>query len=300
AGLTYSYTLSLHDALPIFKEMVKQKYSEIALQDKTTNASSCCGAGCCSTEVYNIMSEEYDTLEGYNPEADLGLGCGLPTQFAKIKKGDTVIDLGSGAGNDCFVARAETGETGKVIGIDFAEPMINKARMNADKLGFNNVEFRQGDIENMPVASNVADVIVSNCVLNLVPNKEAVFAEIFRTLKPGGHFSISDIVLTGALPDKIKNAAEMYAGCVASAIDKNEDLSYIDKVGFENIIIQKDKAIVVPDDILKDYLNDAEITAYKSSETVIRSITVYAEKAAGNIMPIETAATSCSPNTGCC
>lgn len=272
------------------KEMVRQKYSEIALQDKETNTSSCCGAGGCSTEVYNIMSEEYHNLEGYNPDADLGLGCGLPTQFAKINKGDTVIDLGSGAGNDCFVARAETGETGKVIGIDFTEAMINKARNNAEKLGFNNVEFRQGDIEKMPVTANVADVIVSNCVLNLVPNKQAVFAEMFRVLKPGGHFSISDIVLTGELPEKIKSAAEMYAGCVASAIDKDEYLSFVSKVGFVNMQIQKDKPIIVPDDILKSYLNDEEIARYKSNETVIRSITVYAEKPAD----------CCPPNSGCC
>ena len=272
------------------KKLVKQKYSEIALQNKETNASSCCGAGGCSTEVYNIMSEEYNDLDGYNPDADLGLGCGLPTQFAKIKKGDTVIDLGSGAGNDCFIARAETGETGKVIGIDFTEAMIDKARNNAEKLGFNNVEFRQGDIEKMPVTANIADVIVSNCVLNLVPNKQAVFTDIYRVLKPGGHFSISDIVLTGELPEKIKNAAEMYAGCVASAIDKDEYLSYISKVGFANMQIQKDKPIIVPDDILKNYLNDEEIAQYKSNETVIRSITVYAEKPT----------TCCSTNSGCC
>src|SRR6478735_6377576 len=140
------------------KEMVKQKYSSIALQDKETNQSSCCGSGCCSTEVYNIMSDDYTQLEGYNPDADLGLGCGLPTQFAKIKKGDVVIDLGSGAGNDCFIARKETGEDGRVIGIDFTPAMIDKARANAEKLGFNNVEFRQGDIEHMPVTANIADV----------------------------------------------------------------------------------------------------------------------------------------------
>src|SRR5450755_2043030 len=151
------------------KEMVRQKYSEIALQDKEENQSSCCGSGCCSTEVYNIMSDDYTNLDGYNPDADLGLGCGLPTQFAKIKQGDVVIDLGSGAGNDCFIARAETGETGKVIGIDFTEAMIEKARQNAHKLGFHNVEFRQGDIEKMPVSTDTADVVVSNCVLNLVP-----------------------------------------------------------------------------------------------------------------------------------
>lgn len=270
------------------KEMVRQKYSEIALQDKADNAASCCGAGGCSTEVYNIMSEEYNEIEGYNPDADLGLGCGLPTQFAKIKKGDTVIDLGSGAGNDCFVARAETGESGKVIGIDFTEAMIEKARTNAEKLGYNNVEFRQGDIEKMPVTANVADVIVSNCVLNLVPNKRAVFADMYRVLKPGGHFSISDIVLTGTLPDKIKHAAEMYAGCVASAIDKEEYLGYITEAGFNNMVIQKDKAIIVPDDILRNYLNEEEIAQYKSQDTVIRSITVYAEKSA------------CTPNSGCC
>ena len=270
------------------KEMVRQKYSEIALQDKDTNATSCCGAGDCSTEVYNIMSEDYNELDGYNPDADLGLGCGLPTQFAKIKQGDTVIDLGSGAGNDCFIARAETGEAGKVIGIDFTEAMIDKARTNAEKLGFNNVEFRQGDIEKMPVTANVADVIVSNCVLNLVPNKQAVFAEIFRVLKQGGHFSISDIVVTGTLPKQIQTAAEMYAGCVAGAIDKEQYLNYISEAGFKNVTIQKDKSIIVPDDILKNYLNDEEIALYKSNATIIRSITVYAEKP------------NCDPNANCC
>ena len=206
------------------KDIVREKYSEIALQDKETNQASCCGAGSCSTEVYNIMSDDYTTMEGYNADADLGLGCGLPTQFAKIKKGDVVIDLGSGAGNDCFVARAETGETGKVIGIDFTPAMIEKARINAEKLGFHNVEFRQGDIENMPVTAGVADVIVSNCVLNLVPNKDAVIKDIYRVLKPGGHFSISDVVLVGDLPEALQKDAEMYAGCVAGAIQKDHYL----------------------------------------------------------------------------
>lgn len=274
------------------KEMVKQKYSEIALQDRDTNASSCCGAGGCSTEVYTIMSDDYKELEGYHPDADLGLGCGLPTQFAKIKKGDVVIDLGSGAGNDCFVARHETGETGKVIGIDFTPAMIEKARANADMRGFNNVEFRQGDIEKMPVTANVADVVVSNCVLNLVPNKLNVFKEIFRVLKPGGHFSISDIVLTGSLPEKIKTAAEMYAGCVASAIQKEVYLEFVTLAGFTNMILQKEKPIIIPDDILRNYLNEAEIEQYKKMGNVIYSITVYAEK------PL--ASGSCLPGSGCC
>jgi arsenite methyltransferase len=260
------------------KEMVRQKYSEIALQDKENNETSCCGSGCCTTEVYNIMTEDYTNLKGYNPDADLGLGCGLPTQFANIKKGDLVIDLGSGAGNDAFIARSETGETGKVIGIDFTDAMIEKARTNAEKLGYHNVEFRKGDIEKMPVTANIADVIVSNCVLNLVPNKDGVFKEINRVLKPGGHFSISDIVLVGALPVKIREAAEMYAGCVAGAIQKQAYMELIEMNGFQNITIQKEKPITVPDDILSTYLTSEEIDQFKNSGTGIFSITVFAQK----------------------
>jgi len=260
------------------KEIVKQKYSEIALQDKETNQSSCCGSGCCTTEVHHIMNDDYTSLEGYNPDADLGLGCGLPTQFAKIKKGDTIIDLGSGAGNDCFVARAETGEDGKVIGIDFTPAMIQKARANAEKLDYYNVEFRQGDIENIPVSANTADVIVSNCVLNLVPNKDKVFKEIFRVLKPGGHFSISDVVLVGNLPGALREDAEMYAGCVSGAIQKETYLELINANGFSNIMLQKEKSINIPDDILKNYLNEEELSNFKAGNIGIFSITVYAEK----------------------
>ena len=271
------------------KELVREKYSEIALQNKTTNASSCCGAGGCSTEVYNIMSDDYTTLEGYNPDADLGLGCGLPTEFAQIKPGDTVIDLGSGAGNDCFIARALTGESGKVIGIDFTEAMIEKARANAEKLGYNNVEFRFGDIEKMPVSAKTADVIVSNCVLNLVPNKKTVIEEIFRVLKPNGHFSISDIVLVGELPDNLKQAAEMYAGCVSGAIQKEEYLNMVKQAGFESITIQKEKMITVPDDILGNYLSPEEIATFRASGVGIFSITVFARKPE-----------CCDPEKGCC
>ena len=272
------------------KEMVKQKYSEIALQDQATNDSSCCGSGGCSTEVYNIMSDEYDHLDGYSTEADLKLGCGLPTEFAKIQPGNLVVDLGSGAGNDCFVARHEIGESGKVIGVDFTEAMVDKARINAEKLGFNNVEFRLGDIEKLPITANIADVVVSNCVMNLVPDKPKAFGEVFRIMKSGGHFSISDIVLTGDLPEKIKNAAEMYAGCVASAIQKSDYLQIIKDAGFSNIFIQKEKPIIVPNDILKNYLSDEEISKYNSKPNIIFSITVYAEKAKS----------CCEPASNCC
>ena len=274
------------------KEIVRQKYSEIALQDKETNMSSCCGSGGCSTEVYNIMSEDYTSMDGYNADADLGLGCGLPTQFARIKEGDVVVDLGSGAGNDCFIARHETGASGKVIGIDFTNAMIEKARKNAEARGFNNVEFRQGDIENMPITSNIADVVVSNCVLNLVPNKHAVFQEIYRVLKPGGHFSISDVVLVGALPNALKETAEMYAGCVSGAIQKQVYLELIHANGFENIIIQKEKPIYIPDDILVNHLSAAEIESFREGGIGIFSITVFAQK------PIETK--QCTPGGGCC
>ncbi len=274
------------------KEIVKQKYAEIALQDKETNMSSCCGAGGCSTEIYNIMSDDYSTLDGYHADADLGLGCGLPTQFAAIKPGDVVIDLGSGAGNDCFIARHETGATGKVIGIDFTPAMIEKARANAETRGFHNVEFRQGDIENMPVTANIADVVVSNCVLNLVPNKNNVIKDIFRVLKPGGHFSISDVVLVGALPEGLAKDAEMYAGCVSGAIQKTTYLELIEINGFEKITIQKEKAIIIPEDILKNYLSPSEIISFLEGNTGIFSITVYAEKPMNSKV--------CVPGGGCC
>ncbi|MEP7279586.1 MAG: arsenite methyltransferase [Bacteroidota bacterium] len=272
------------------KDLVKQKYSEIALQDKDTNAASCCGSGGCSTEVYNIMSDDYTALEGYNEDADLALGCGIPTQFAQIKTGDTVIDLGSGAGNDCFIARKETGETGKVIGIDFTPAMIERARANVEKLGYNNIEFYQGDIEQMPVNSEIADVVISNCVLNLVPDKDKVIKEIFRVLKPGGHFSIADIVVEGQLPETIREAAEMYAGCVSGAVQKKEYLDMIHANGFINMNIQKDKIIHIPDDILIRYLTTQQIEVFRSSSTGIRSITVFAQK------PVQE--TCCAP--GCC
>ncbi len=260
------------------KELVKEKYGQIADQSKSENESSCCGVGGCATIDYTIMADDYTKLEGYVADADLGLGCGLPTEHAVIKPGDTVVDLGSGAGNDCFVARSLTGDKGKVIGVDFTERMIEKARENAKKLGYANVEFRQGDIENLPLAGGIADVVVSNCVLNLVPNKTQAFAETFRILKPGGHFSMSDIVLVGNLPEELRKSAEMYAGCVSGAIQKEEYLSIIRKAGFKNILIQKEKRINLPDEVLSQYLSPTELERFKTGETGIFSITVFAEK----------------------
>ncbi|MCY7358644.1 MAG: arsenite methyltransferase, partial [Rudanella sp.] len=258
------------------KQLVRKAYGAIAEQPRDRKTASACGCG--PLDDATIMADDYAQLAGYVADADLGLGCGLPTQFAQIKPGDTVIDLGSGAGNDCFVARHETGPAGKVIGIDFTEAMIDRARRNADGRGFNNVEFRFGDIEQMPVGDNVADVIVSNCVLNLVPNKPAVIDEIFRVLKPGGHFSISDIVLLRDLPETLRRPAELYSGCITGAVHKDEYLDIIDRAGFVNVTLQKEKPINLSNAFLAEYLSIDEIAAYHSLSTGIVSVTVYAEK----------------------
>lgn len=285
------------DTMPVtdasLKQLVRETYGAIAERgpaEQANNAASACGCGptCCGPlDDASIMADDYTQLAGYVADADLGLGCGLPTQFAQIRPGDTVIDLGSGAGNDCFLARHETGPTGKVIGIDFTEAMIGRARKNADARGVNNVEFRFGDIETMPVPDNTADVVVSNCVLNLVPNKPNVIADIFRVLKPGGHFSISDIVLLRDLPANLKRPAELYSGCIAGAIQKDEYLNIIAETGFVNVVVQKEKPIILPDTFLAEYLTADEITNYRSVSTGPRqagivSVTVYAEKPGAN------------------
>ena len=262
------------------KKLVKEKYRQIALASKIEFAGdNCCTSpGCCSGVDYTIFSESYEKLEGYNPDADMGLGCGIPTEFAKIKEGDNVLDLGSGAGNDCFVARALTGESGRVIGLDMTEEMIGKARENAARLGYKNVEFILGDIENMPLTDNLADVIVSNCVLNLVPDKVKAFDEIRRVLKPGAHLSVSDVAFQGHLPEKLKQAAELYAGCVSGAIGLDDYLRIMEDAGLVNIKIQKVKPLTVPDELLLQYINNTELVELKKSGTGIFSITVYAEK----------------------
>jgi SAM-dependent methyltransferase len=271
------------------KSSIKEHYTVIAGQSREQNASSCCGASGCCTVDYSVFAEDYSRLKGYAEEADLALGCGIPTEFAQIAPGNTVIDLGSGAGNDVFVARTLVGDAGKVIGVDMTEAMVEKARANNDKLGFNNVEFRLGDIEKLPVTAGKADVVISNCVLNLVPNKAGAFREMFRVLKTGGHFSVSDVVVSGTLPPAIRDAAEMYAGCVSGAIDKSQYLQLLREAGFADVEVKKEKPINLPDDILLPYMSAADIASFRASGATITSITVYGKKEA-----------CCPPGSGCC
>ncbi len=262
------------------KELVKKRYGDLALNSDALKYSCCCGTNPAapSKKVYTIMSEDYSQMKGYVADADLGVGCGLPTQFARIKKGDTVIDLGSGAGNDCFIALAETGDAGKVIGIDFSPQMIAKARDNSKRRGYTNVEFIEGDIENIPLDDNIADVVLSNCVLNLLPEKDMIFKEIYRVLKPNGHFCISDVVLNGIFPKKFTDSAAMYAGCIASAIQKEEYLKEIENANFKDIHVESTKTILIPDDVLSEHLDESTIEQYKSNNVGIYSITVTGRK----------------------
>jgi ubiquinone/menaquinone biosynthesis C-methylase UbiE len=257
------------------KLVVQEKYGAIANQSLLMNQSSCCGpSSCCGELEFSMIGDEYKNVKGYNPDADLGLGCGLPTQFADLKTGDHVLDLGSGAGNDCFVARAIVGETGRVTGLDFTDAMVAKAISNNQKLGFANVEFVQGDIEEMPLPDNNFDVIVSNCVLNLVPDKDKAFAQMMRVLKPGGHFCVSDVVIKGELPEALRKDAEMYVGCVAGAIEMDEYLQIIENRGFKNTTVYKQKVISIPDEVLDNYLSKSEMEDFKNGDTGIFSITV--------------------------
>jgi SAM-dependent methyltransferase len=243
------------------KKLIVLKYGEIADNGNT----SCCSSGCCSG-----MSDDYSSLEGYNPDADMGLGCGLPTQYSGIKEGDCVVDLGAGAGNDCFVARGLAGESGRIIGIDTTPSMVEKAKVNAGKLGYANVEFIHGDIEDIPLPGATADVVISNCVLNLLPRKDKIFNEIFRVLKPGGHFSISDVVTVGKLPQEIRESPELYAGCIAGAIEKNDYLGYIKQAGFIEVEVQKEKEISLSQDLANKY--------QANNDFIVLSVTVNGNK----------------------
>lgn len=258
------------------KALVKKQYSELALNVDDLKGKCCCGTKPAqpSKKVYTIMSEDYSKKKGYEADADLGVGCGLPTEYAGIKKGNTVLDLGSGAGNDCFIAREEVGDTGRVIGIDFSPQMIERARKNVIKRGYTNIEFIEGDIEDMPLSDNSIDVVVSNCVLNLLPEKNKIFKEIFRVLKKGGHFCISDVVLEGVFPKEFTDNASMYAGCIASAIQKKDYLGEIEKANFTDIKIERIKTVLIPDDVLKEHLDEATISKYKAGNVGIYSMTV--------------------------
>ena len=227
---------------------------------------------------YSVFSDDYTKVQGYNKDADLGLGCGIPSDYANLQKGETVLDLGSGAGNDCFVARSFVGEDGFVYGLDFSDEMLKKARQNAKKLGYQNIEFNKGDIEKMAYADDMMDKVLSNCVLNLVPDKTKAFNEIFRILKPAGSFCISDVVTVGELPESILKDAEMYAGCVSGAITKGEYINVIRKTGFSDIQLHKEKEILIPDEILLNHLTEKELNDFKQSQNGIFSITVSAEK----------------------
>ncbi|MBS4029475.1 MAG: arsenite methyltransferase [Ignavibacteriales bacterium] len=250
------------EQIPDIKETIKQRYGAIATTDEIP--SSCCSSSCGESPLLNIvMAEDYHKEDVAGVEiANLNLGCGTPTDYADLREGMTVLDLGSGAGIDVFIASKYVGATGNVIGVDMTEAMIARAKKNAIQLGIPNVDFRFGEIEQMPVDSNSVDRIISNCVLNLVPNKQRAFSEMYRVLKPGGAFAVSDIVVTGSMPENVQRDAELWAGCIAGAIKKEEYLSLLRETGFRNVSVLKEKKY-------------AEVS---SNEYALLSITVKGEK----------------------
>jgi ubiquinone/menaquinone biosynthesis C-methylase UbiE len=260
------------------REIVRQKYAGVVNTSLSGCGTSCCGTGEKAEDDYNMIGDAYDDVSGYMADADLGLSCGVPVEHAGLKVGQTVLDLGSGAGLDVFVTRSEVGETGHVIGVDMTAEMIAKARENAEQSGFDNVEFRLGEIEHLPVRSDSTDVVISNCVLNLVPDKQRAFAEIYRVLKPGGHFCISDIVSSQALPDWIKTIAEAYAGCVAGAIPKENYLKLIQEAGFSNITIATERRIDVPAELVAKSLTREQQEEAVDNDLHVISVTVTAVK----------------------
>src|SRR5512132_1140178 len=264
------------------KRLVRERYSSAAL-----GKGSCCGPKiCCDSGNdtggpdlgLDMIGDAYQTIDGYVPEADLGIGCGLPTQHAGVKEGDMVLDLGSGAGLDAFVARRIAGKRGRVIGVDMPPEMIALARENAAKLGYDNVEFRLGEIEHLPIETATVDVVVSNCVLNLVPNKARAFSEIFRVLRPAAHFCVSDVVATGELSEPIRQAAALYVGCIAGALPRGHYLRVIKEAGFENAEVAETKPIELPDSMLQRHIDKSQIAAFRGSGVSLQSVTVRARK----------------------
>ncbi|MFH0929138.1 MAG: arsenite methyltransferase [Candidatus Aenigmatarchaeota archaeon] len=218
------------------KELVKKRYSEIA------KGKVCCSCKSCNNDVSKSIGYSDDELKNFS-EANMGLGCGSPTALGRLKEGDTVLDLGSGAGLDCFLAAKKVGNSGRVIGVDMTEEMINKARGNAEKYGFSNVEFMLGEIENLPLEDLSVDVIISNCVINLSPNKDKVFGEAYRVLRKGGRLFVSDIVLLEELSEEQKNNVDLLTGCVAGALMKDDYMRRIKDAGFSVGIIKENKSI---------------------------------------------------------
>lgn len=255
------------------KDVVKKKYAEIV-----TKNTCCCTTARSEADDTYVMKEDYSGMEGYVEEADYNLGCGVPTRHAEINEGDTVLDLGSGAGNDAFIVHRIVGESGLVIGLDFTMEMIAKAIQNKQKLGLRNIDFRYGDIEEMPVDSDSIDVVISNCVLNLVPDKEKAFSEIYRVLKPGAHFCVSDIVSEGQIPPELKRSAELYAGCVAGALPKEEYMGLVETAGFQGMEIRKERHIDLPEDVLQKHLTDSDLENWNSGGVGLQSITLFARK----------------------
>jgi SAM-dependent methyltransferase len=262
------------------KQVVRERYASAAVAK-----SSCCGPKSCGGTSgpdlgLNMIGDAYQGVDGYLSDADLGLGCGLPTRHAGIKEGDVFLDLGSGAGIDAFVARRIVGKSGRVIGVDMTPEMIERARENAAKLGYDNVEFRLGEIEDLPVKAATVDVVVSNCVLNLVPDKARAFAEIYRVLRPGAHFCVSDIVATGELAEPIKKAAALYVGCLAGALPRETYLRSIENAGFEEVEVSETKAVELPDEVLSLHLREPDIVTFRRTGVSLQSITVRATKPA--------------------
>jgi arsenite methyltransferase len=264
------------------RETVRQKYAGIAREKTSCHETSCCGAESHTAAEYSMIGDAYDGVSGYVAEADLGLGCGLPVEHAGLEPGQTVLDLGSGAGLDVFIARRVVGDEGRVIGVDMTAEMIARARENAEKSGFGNVEFRLGEIEHLPVRSDSVDVVISNCVLNLVPDKARAFAEIHRVLKPGGHFCISDVVASRPLPDWVRGIAEAYAGCVSGALPQADYLNLIRAAGFSRVAVAAEKRIEVPAELLARALTGPQRAEAERTDLHVRSITVTAFKAAAD------------------
>ncbi|MEE9528984.1 MAG: arsenite methyltransferase [Dehalococcoidia bacterium] len=246
------------------KEVVKRRYAQIAKQDQQSCCPSCaCGVNPLSqAEAIGYLRED---LEHIPEEAVMGLGCSNPTTIADLKAGEVVLDLGSGAGVDVFLAANKVGSAGRVIGVDMTEEMVDKAKGIARTHGYHNVEFRLGEIEKLPVEDKSVDVIISNCVINLSPDKSKVFHEAYRALKPGGKLTVSDIVSEGALPDEIKNDPEAWAGCIAGALEQQEYLKKIKKAGFGDVQVVSSKEFYIEDKggkVIKKLLS-ITVKAYK-------------------------------------